>query len=457
MSLEPLDKMEKVKGRSPLPLILVFLVVVVLIAGAAVKLYERGKPQISIVGEITRFGSSAEMSVSLHDDKSGIRKVDVTLIQEGKSVQLFSKSFQREGIIFPSGPKKVEETFAVHAGELGLKDGAAEVSVTVRDFSWSDWMKGNRVTMTFPVVLDTRPPVIRVVDSPQYIKTGSAGVVVYKINEPVENHGVLINGFFHRGFPLPQKGEGTYGACIGLPYDADKIEQAVVEATDKAGNTGKSPFGMIVRKVRYKHDRIDISDGFLNMKLPEFAAYYPDLPGTPVEQYLYVNGTIRRENYQRVREACRSSAPERLWKGRFKRMPRSSRRAGFADYRTYYYHGREIDKQVHLGVDLASVRHADVPAANNGIVVFAEYLGIYGNTVILDHGQGVFSLYSHLSQINVAKGDELQKGDTLGLTGMSGMAGGDHLHFSMLINGIFVNPVEWWDLNWLELNILNYL
>jgi murein DD-endopeptidase MepM/ murein hydrolase activator NlpD len=134
-------------------------------------------------------------------------------------------------------------------------------------------------------------------------------------------------------------------------------------------------------------------------------------------------------------------------------MGRSSRKASFADHRTYFYKGNEIDKQVHLGIDLASTRRAPVKAANRGKVVFADYLGIYGNTVILDHGQGLYSLYSHLSEIKVEQDGTIEKGIVLGLSGTSGMAGGDHLHFSILVNGIFVNPVEWWDQQWISLNI----
>jgi murein DD-endopeptidase MepM/ murein hydrolase activator NlpD len=162
-------------------------------------------------------------------------------------------------------------------------------------------------------------------------------------------------------------------------------------------------------------------------------------------------------NAARIREFCRESVAEKLWDGSFNRMRRSSRRAGFADHRSYYYEDKKIDYQVHLGIDLASVRHAEVEAANRGIVVAAEYLGIYGNMVIIDHGLGVFTLYSHMSQIIVKPGDQVEKDTVLGNTGTTGMAGGDHLHFSVLVNGIFVDPVEWWDKNWLELHILNYL
>ena len=111
----------------------------------------------------------------------------------------------------------------------------------------------------------------------------------------------------------------------------------------------------------------------------------------------------------------------------------------FADHRTYFYENKEIDQQVHLGFDLAVTSAVPVVAANKGRVVNADFLGIYGNCVILDHGMGVQSLYAHLSSIDVKVGDTVEKGQTLGRSGMTGLAGGDHLHFTMLVNGHPVN------------------
>ena len=124
--------------------------------------------------------------------------------------------------------------------------------------------------------------------------------------------------------------------------------------------------------------------------------------------------------------------------------------SSFADRRTYYYGGREVDRQTHLGFDLASVSHADVPASNGGLVVLAGYFGIYGNTVVVDHGYGLMSLYAHLSSIDVAKGDRVERGTRLGQSGATGLAGGDHLHFSFLLHGVPVRPIEWWDGHWIE-------
>jgi murein DD-endopeptidase MepM/ murein hydrolase activator NlpD len=130
-------------------------------------------------------------------------------------------------------------------------------------------------------------------------------------------------------------------------------------------------------------------------------------------------------------------------------MGNSQVEANFADYRTYVYRGQEVDRQVHLGFDLASTAASPLVAANSGKVLHAGWLGIYGNCVIIDHGMGVASLYGHLSSIEVKAGDAVKRGQQIGRSGMTGLAGGDHLHFTMLVHGRAVNPVEWWDRHWI--------
>ena len=102
-------------------------------------------------------------------------------------------------------------------------------------------------------------------------------------------------------------------------------------------------------------------------------------------------------------------------------------------------------------------QHYPVEAANNGIVLFAGYLGIYGNTIILDHGYGLLSLYAHLSSIAVAPGEALTLGQPIGKSGTTGLAAGDHLHFSLILHGEQVNPTEWWDPFWVKTRIKDKL
>lgn len=458
MNLDPFAKV--VKKSSALPalalggagLLVLALAAFFWLAG------EMEKPQVLINGDSSHLGLSRQISLVASDAKSGLRSLEVVLVQEGKKTPLLNRAYPRAGYLSSTGagPQKIEESIELSTKALGLKDGAAELLVTATDFSWWNWLRGNVTVRAFAMVVDTLPPAITVTDSPQYIKGGGAGVVVYRVSESVGRHGVLVNEIFYPGFPLPKRGEGVYGACLGLPHDIAAIEKSLVLATDLAGNEAKATFTMNLHVRKLVTDKLTISDGFLSAKLPEFASHYPELSGPSVEQFVKVNNDIRQANYQKIQEVCAKSKPERLWDGRFGRME-GSPKAGYADQRTYLYSGGKIDEQVHLGVDIASLEHAKVGAANRGLVVFAEYLGIYGNTVILDHGQGIFSLYSHLSQIEAPMGSMVDKDAVIGLTGTTGMAGGDHLHFSILVNGIFVDPREWWDEEWLKLHMLSVL
>jgi len=447
------DRMTGKRSATSMILSLFFLALIAVGAIAFFKYYEREKPQLNFHGDISIFGLTREVKFTVSDARSGISLVEIVMTQGDKSAKVYEKKFSRVGFFENNGPNKLEETVILESGALGLTDGEAELQVTVRDFSFWNWMAGNETIMTYPVTMDTHPPKISILHSTRYVSPGGSGMVVYKIDDTVAKHGLTVNGHFNPGFPVSDEQNDRYIAFFGLPFDTENIDKAVVNATDMAGNAGDAAFGMILKKKNFKQDQINISDNFLNLKIPEFSHEYPQLSGSLVDKFVYVNSRIREENYQAIVAATANPSPLRLWQGPFERMARSSRMAGFAEYRTYYYNNDEIDKQVHLGIDLASTKRAEVKAANRGNVAFADYLGIYGNTIILDHGQGIFSLYSHLSEIGVAVGELKEKGATIGLSGTSGMAGGDHLHFSILVNGIFVTPVEWWDQQWLQLNI----
>ena len=452
---DSIGKMTEKRSAKSMIVSLFFLLLIGATAIAFFKYYEREKPQMNFHGDITTFGLNKEVKFTVTDSRSGISLIEILLTQGNKSAKIYEKEFSRLGFFEHNGPKRLEETITLKSGALGFTDGAADLKVTVRDFSFWNWMAGNETVIIYPITMDTRPPKISILHSTRYVSPGGSGMVVYKINDEVEKHGLTVNGHFNPGFPVTEEAD-RYIAYFGLNYDTEKIEKAVVSATDLAGNTGNAVFGMILKRQSFKKDQINVSDNFLNLKIPEFAQEYPQLTGSLVEQYVYVNSNVREENYQAIVRACSNPSPTRLWHGKFGRMA-GSRMAGFAEHRTYYYNSTEIDQQVHLGIDLASTKRAEIKAANRGNVVLAQYLGIYGNTIILDHGQGIFSLYSHLSQIGVADGELIEKGSVIGLSGASGMAGGDHLHFSILVNGLFTTPLEWWDKQWLQLNIEDIL
>jgi murein DD-endopeptidase MepM/ murein hydrolase activator NlpD len=187
--------------------------------------------------------------------------------------------------------------------------------------------------------------------------------------------------------------------------------------------------------------------------LPYFS-FYPFDPGeSDIKKFLIINSDLRKENHKIFLKVAETTQPDKLWEGSFLRLKNAATMARFADLRSYYYKGKKIDEQGHFGMDLASLPSSPIQAANNGKVVFADRLGIYGLTVVLDHGQGLASIYAHMSKINVPLGQEVKKGESIGFTGQTGLAAGDHLHFGIMVNGVFVNPIEWFDGHWIKDNI----
>jgi murein DD-endopeptidase MepM/ murein hydrolase activator NlpD len=213
-----------------------------------------------------------------------------------------------------------------------------------------------------------------------------------------------------------------------------------------------------LRKKKFKKDVIRLSDRFLEWKMPEFKVEATESKVPPMlAKFLAVNRQLREENGKFLASLGLITEPVMRWEGDFVRLPNSARRASFADHRDYVYNGEIVDRQVHLGIDLASLEKSPIPAGNAGKVVFADYIGIYGNTVVLDHGFGLMSLYSHLSGIDVEPGQVVARGEIIGRTGITGLAGGDHLHFGMMIHDTMINPIEWWDGNWIMHNVTDKL
>lgn len=440
------------RKRSPFKL---FLILFVLLAGAGgyafITYFEGEKPLISGDALPAYLGTKTSLSITVSDNKSGLRAISVLISQGGTEKEILNKVFPRASADGRGGHLKETIVLEIETKKLKLKEGEATLKVIATDYSMRGMLKGNSSEFSHSMIVDTKAPKVSIIHSERYIIPGGAGIVIYKAEDTV-SHGVMFNGHHHPGFPLTDGSDGKYISYIALPYSTEEITESVIVARDAAGNTTKKPFSTILKRPRQKRDKIHVSDGFLAKKIPEFEESYPEMEGDLLQKYLYANRKVRTENNEQIASLCLNPGPKQLWSGKFIRMAGSSK-AGFADHRTYYYKGEAIDKQVHLGMDIASTKHVAIKAAATGKVIFGEYLGIYGNMVMLDHGQGVFSLYSHLSQINYTVGELLNKGDILGKSGTSGMAGGDHLHFSMLINGIFVTPKEWWDQNWIDVTI----
>lgn len=430
--------------------LLAFAVVIVL-AGAAFWAFntvlEFEKPSVAMRDDISTIGQGKAIGLTVTDHKSGIRSVSVTISQDGKDAVLLSSTY-------PKGTE--EETLSIEADPRGrgLKDGPATITVSVEDHSWLK----NRETVTLDTSIDTVPPQISLLSTSHNVNAGGAGIAVYRVSEEVTITGVKMGDRFFRGYPYSIQGKPCHVVYFAVPTSAGKGDlKILVTARDRAGNESSSVLPHLVKEKKFKSDKITISRAFIENMAPTFRQQDPRVPTTPLEGFLFINEKMRDENFKSIREACAKTQPKPLWDGTFLRMKNAAPMAGFGEERTYWFEGMAISKSTHLGVDLASTEHAPIESANHGSVVFAGSLGIYGNAVIVDHGMGLCSLYAHLSEISVKPGQAVSKGEALGASGSTGLASGDHLHFSMLVGGEFVNPTEWWDAHWIRDNVTGKL
>lgn len=298
------------------------------------------------------------------------------------------------------------------------------------------------------------PPKIAVLSTHHYINHGGSEMVVYRATPSDVSSGVRVGTIEYPGFPVGADPELRLAVFALLPAQ-DLKAPIVAFARDETGAEAKTTFVDQVFEKPFKKSRIELDDAFIDRVVPEIIENSPELkltapaPGEMINGYLTLNGDVRKKNAGQIAAFASKTSPTRLWNGPFIQLGNSAVEAAFADQRTYFYQGNAVDQQVHLGFDLAATARVPVVAANAGRVLNASWLGIYGNCVVIDHGQGVQSLYGHLSSFDVKVGDEVTKGQPIGRSGITGLAGGDHLHFTMLVGGQMVNPVEWWDPHWI--------
>ncbi|OLN30292.1 hypothetical protein DVDV_0702 [Desulfovibrio sp. DV] len=425
----------------------VFLILA-LAGGAAgyLLLTDRGKPEIALSPESDVAAPKREFTLTLRDASSGLKSAKVVVTQADKQITLLDTTYANP-------VRDAVEKFTLEPA--GLRDGPFTLAITATDRSIANFGAGNTTSVTRQYTLDTTPPRVDVTSLAHNVRQGGVGAVSFSVSEAPESAGVVVGDDFYPAYKLEN---GKYFGFYVFPYNMDpKNFVPKVKVTDKAGNIGVASFRYQAIPRKFRQDKLNISDNFLDSKMPQYYDIITDTRDN-LQIYLKVNNDIRRQNSVFLKELAKKSAPTMLWdKKAFLRLPNAAPRAGFGDHRTYMYQNREIDQQTHMGVDLASLEGAPVPAANTGKVVFAGFLGIYGETVIIDHGLGLQTLYAHLRQIDVKVGQDIKKGEVLGKTGVSGLAAGDHLHFGVLVDGQETSPIEWWDQHWIDDNILSKL
>lgn len=447
-------------GFSRIALALSLPFIIIAIAYAVYKLFLIPNPVISGI----------EAFELLPADKTVIFKgenvnfLDISIFQDGKLVNLLQDE-----------PEVSEKTYSlqVKPKELKLHDGSAVIIINAKAGIFKE------TKYEFETLIDTDPPSIEIIKVPNHIYQGSGGFALlrargadsvfvrqgdknFRAFEYLPETDLYSDSFQEFGAEPQMAQEGyrksaakIYTVFFPAAYDITDENIFYAVAADKAGNQKVKALRIKTRTKKYTDSIINIDDSFIN------AVVSPLLNETAISDvegaFRKINEEWRKKDNKKISEVTQDTAPEILWEGRFLQMRNSKVMATYGDRRTYIYNDKEIGKSIHLGYDLASFANAPVGAANSGIVKFAGDLGIYGNTVIIDHGLGLMSLYGHLSMLMVDKGQTVAKGEIIAKTGSSGFAGGDHLHFGILIHGYEVSPLYWWDRNWVKINIFDKL
>ena len=432
-------------------LIIIVIGIVALGIGWFIAGREQG-PSITITSPAKFVGRAGTMEVAV-DSPTAIAAASAQLEQNGQSatVAAYDGSGAAQTRVELSGP-------IGKVAQPALVNGPARLVVTAsRPVLFGLRTATSTATRDVQVRLD--PPRIAVVSIHHFINLGGAEFVVLRATPEDVATGVRVGEYHYPAYPGSAVGltdPALRVAFFALRHDQDVNARIMAYAKDEAGNKATTVLEHQPTNKKFLNSRIPIDQAFLDRVVPAIATNTPEVmvdTGSPdglLKGFLLINGALRQKNADTITTLAAKSKPEMLWKEAFVQMGNSQVESRFADRRTYFFGDKEIDHQVHLGFDLASLQHAPVLASNAGVIVFADFLGIYGNCVIIDHGLGVQSLYAHLSTIGVKPGDTVTKGQELGRTGSTGLAGGDHLHFTMLLQGTPVNPVEWWDQHWMD-------
>lgn len=445
------------RGRS-LRRYAVLLLVFIVVAALLVSLRVGGEPEIEITADRPGIGPKTLVTVVAREGRRGPSRVRVELVQGERTLELAAEDYETVPPWTPWAGPVAERRLEIPVGTTvteGLTAGSATVRVEVsRASTWLRQPEPALAELELPVRLT--PPRVSVLSSQHYPTEGGSEAVIYQLSDRVSRHGVEVGDTFFPGFALPGGGSAEQFALFTVPHGVADTAAIRLVAVDDVGHRTERAFVDRLRPSEPRHDTIRVSDGFIERVAPEIEAHSEGLdPGKSlVERYVAINSELRVANRRTIAELAQQSEPRFLWQGTFMPLPNGQVMARFGDRRTYLYDGREVDRQDHLGYDLASVKRAPVPAANAGVVVLARFLGIYGNVVVIDHGYGLMSLYGHLSSFEVDAGQRVERGQTIGRTGETGLAGGDHLHFGIFLHGVATDPVEWLDADWIRNRLL---
>ncbi len=418
--------------------VVVVVILVIVLLPVVFVLSRSATPSIDLPKTVTMLGQMTPLSVHVHAPR-GVSRVTAFVEQGGARFPVWEMAQ-------PS--KLADNTFNFTAGVKTtpqLHDGKA---VLVIEAISNDLLhKATHIDREVNVV--TQPPSVSVDSEQHYLYLGMADLATFNVAGNWTDAGVRVGDQTFRAWPVPG-GKGQLFSLFAFAWNMPANTVPKVYASNGAGNDVTSALVVQFPKKeqpKYTVHNLAVSDAFMQKVVGELD---PNGSGDQVARFVKINNEMRRSNNKTLADLRLKTADKFLWSDPFARQAHSQAESTFADLRNYMYQGKKIDQQVHLGYDLAVTQHVGVEASNDGRIVYAAPLGIYGNCIVVDHGYGLQTIYGHLSHIAMHEGDMVKRGQVMGQSGMTGMAGGDHIHFAMQLDGVQIDPKEWWDSHWIQ-------
>jgi murein DD-endopeptidase MepM/ murein hydrolase activator NlpD len=427
-------------------------IVVLLVVLVAALFFLSGSAAIRFAPAPASVGLSTPVAVEVAGPH-GVRRVSARIEQNGQQYPLFEQSWPGHRVFFFRS-REAPQKISFDAGKTKapkLTDGKATLVVEAvsNDFA------GRTASASADVNVVTVPPRVSADEFQHYINQGGMELAELTPAGSWSEAGVKVGKYTFRSFPLPGQPNQRF-AMFAYPWDTLTDVAPVVFARNQAGTEATARFWFKLFPKKFRTRDLDITDSFLDKVVNQIDPNGQLAPGPDlITRFLKINGELRRKNNQQLSDLRIKTEEKILWSGPFVHWGKEE--SYFADVRNYMYQGKKVDQQVHLGFDLSDVVNAPVKVANDGRVVYAADLGIYGNCVVVDHGYALQSIYGHMNRIDVKEGDMVKKNQSLGVAGSTGLAGGVHVHFSMQIDGVQTNPKEWWDEHWIHDRILSKL
>lgn len=452
--------MKKVRGHRRQTNYKGFFVVLFLIAivvmiyfGSQSDFFEKESPEI-VIKETQYWNPKVEMPIVFRD-QSRIKEYSIIATLEDGSKVLDVKE------VVLDKPKEIK--IFLPLPQIQIQEGQKiHYALSVTDWSNANFFSGNTSTKEFDLILDTVIPEVEVLSASFSITYGGSALVVFKAKDANLKSIVLSNGV-DEFKPFPYIAKGYYAVIMAWPIK-NKSFSPVIIATDRANNQTRHYVAIVKRAKAYRDSVLKLQNKSfeqVHTMLEQIGKRDPNSFAENGEKFQYLNETIREEDESEIYQAASSFHFDFLERpielNRFYPLKGGQVVGSFGDSRHYYYKDVNISNSYHLGLDMASVKHAPILLSNAGKVVLEKKLGLYGNTIVVYHGLGIASSYSHISRFNVQFGDVLKEGSILAYTGATGWAFGDHLHFGILVQGYFVTITEWMDSKWIKNNITSVL